>query len=151
MALRLQRLNEVKGLLIAGEGGIGLSDQRVARPLEGAPLERVYDGLVKLARKRKVRLSDTKPLPQRISEILGVEPKGLCFKLRGKDYIWIHHDLPLEKKTFVLAHELGHFMLHNECECEILYDSEYFTKVESEADTFAEKLIAMISLHLLRR
>jgi Zn-dependent peptidase ImmA (M78 family) len=132
-------------------GEKGRVDRRVAKPLAGAPLERVYDCLLKLAGKREILLRQTQPLPGRISEALGVEPKGLCFKLKERDYIWIKPDLPLDKKLFVLAHELGHFMLHHQCESEVLYNSEYFTKSEGEADRFAEKLIALISLRLLRQ
>jgi hypothetical protein len=132
-------------------GGVILSDRRVAESRDGVPLESLYEALVGLAKKRKIRLCGHIPLPERIPEALGLKPKGLCFNLKGHDYIWISNDLPLEKKTFVLAHELGHFVLHNKCEAEVLYDSEYLTKVESDADAFAKKLVAFVSLRLSHR
>jgi hypothetical protein len=123
----------------------------VAESRDGISLESVYEALVGLAKKRNIRLCGHIPLPARVPEALGFKPKGLCFNLKGYDYIWVLNDLPLEKKTFILAHELGHFMLHNKCEAEVLYDSEYLTKVESDADAFARKLIAFVSHRLSRR
>lgn len=59
----------------------------------------------------------------------------------GKQIIYLDTSLPEEIKPFVLAHEIGHAVLHDE---EIIQYSPFDivrTKVEREADYFAFKLL----------
>ncbi len=73
---------------------------------------------------------------------------GLFFSI--DNCIFIDQDLPLMKKCFVLAHELGHYMLHRKemkngqwAACQ--ENENYQVKKELEADRFAESLIAILS------
>ncbi len=62
------------------------------------------------------------------------------FKLNEKEHIYLSEACPKEQETFVLAHELGHAILHDVemAHCGYLYKSR---KLEEEADYFAIKLL----------
>lgn len=62
------------------------------------------------------------------------------FKLNEKEHIYLSKACPKEQEAFVLAHELGHAILHDVemAHCGYLYKSR---KLEEEADYFAIKLL----------
>lgn len=58
----------------------------------------------------------------------------------GVSLIYINKDLPLLTKRFVIAHELGHIILHRGIKPLLLqyFDNSHFiSQFENEADTFA--------------
>ncbi len=124
------------------------SGKRIFEPVEGVTAQSVYDRLLELAGKRSVIVRDERPIPERVNALLGVQAKGLCFALKGRHYICVHGELPLDMRVFILAHELGHFMLHEKCGSGVFSDSGSSSKAEEEADVFARKLIALIARRL---
>jgi Zn-dependent peptidase ImmA (M78 family) len=112
----------------------------------GAPLEAVYDCLMWLIKKRGMRILEDSDIP----DVMGQEPLGVCVKI-GKDLcIAVRSELPIEKRTYVLAHELAHYMLHRNEKVwpKILFDFDYYMKIEREAQTFTRKLLTFINLRL---
>ncbi len=100
--------------------------------------DHVWKHLVNLARKRKVNLYEADFAD-------GIE--GL-FMSKGKaDFIFINDNLSESKRNFVLAHELGHMMLHkNRCDTTMYFsDQRIRNSIEKEADRFAGKLINLLN------
>ncbi|KWZ77450.1 ImmA/IrrE family metallo-endopeptidase [Anaerococcus tetradius] len=67
--------------------------------------------------------------------------KSFYCQIRGKKYIYLDTKAPEEIKPFILAHELGHAILHKE---EIYHYSPLSinkTSTEREADYFAFKIL----------
>jgi len=97
----------------------------------------VWKRLIKLARKRKVSIYKTDFI---------TNANGLYMNVDGEDYIYLSNKLTKPKRNIVLAHELGHMMLHKNSVDPILYfnDNNIHDRIESEANRFAEKLIAFL-------
>lgn len=76
--------------------------------------------------------------------------RGLYTRYKNRDIILLNQDDSLGEKTFTLAHEMGHFVLHrhelSNRHLRTTYWScnEYQVKKEIEADHFAWKLLALI-------
>jgi Zn-dependent peptidase ImmA (M78 family) len=67
--------------------------------------------------------------------------KTFYYKVHDNKHIVLDEDVPDELEAFVLAHEVGHSILHDE---EIYYYSSLIvpkTRIEREADYFAFKLL----------
>lgn len=68
---------------------------------------------------------------------------GFFQKQNDKSIIFLNCSLNQKQKKFVLAHELGHFFMHNSFNSMFLSASTNFciNKFEKEADCFAARLI----------
>jgi Zn-dependent peptidase ImmA (M78 family) len=103
----------------------------------------VFERLYKLAIKRDVFVIE-----------MDIEQRGnwLDAQLEGKrvDAIIINRKLSDRQKTFVLAHELGHCVLHRYTFDQERYDNdpEYNSELERQADDFAYRLIGLIQRKL---
>jgi|LGOV01.1.fsa_nt_gb Zn-dependent peptidase ImmA (M78 family) len=72
---------------------------------------------------------------------LGIKGKFLrdCW---GTEYITISPDLELQEERYVLAHELGHAILHTDLSTEFLYGTHQVkNKFEIQANKFAAELL----------
>lgn len=69
--------------------------------------------------------------------------KGCYGMIDGEKFILIHTDLKEEERKEVLAHELGHAILHPSTNALFLATYTYFSlgSLELEADTFASELL----------
>lgn len=71
--------------------------------------------------------------------------KGIYKKILGNRFIVINENLDEFCQKVVLAHELGHAILHNSKEVQALKDYDLFprlnNKIEMEANTFAAELL----------
>lgn len=71
--------------------------------------------------------------------------KGIYKKILGNKFIVINEKLDEFCQKVVLAHELGHAILHNSKEVQALKDYDLFprlnNKIELEANTFAAELL----------
>jgi len=71
---------------------------------------------------------------------------------RGNNTIYINGDERYERQSFTLAHEIGHYLLHQDKSYDLLHRSDLQTpyenkeEEESEADAFAASLIMPRSL-----
>jgi Zn-dependent peptidase ImmA (M78 family) len=121
--------------------------QAIALPEAEVPLEVVYDSLLRLIMKRGIRILQDTEIP----EVMGNAPLGMCVKIGADFCIAVRSELPIAKRTHVLAHELAHYMLHrNETIWpRILFDFDYHMKIEREAEIFTRKLLALVSLRLM--
>lgn len=69
--------------------------------------------------------------------------KSFYCQIKGKKYIYLDTQAPEDLKPFILAHELGHAILHQE---EIYHYSPLSitkTSTEREADYFAFKILGL--------
>lgn len=102
----------------------------------------LWKALVRLGRKRKIEFYE-------FNKIKGL--KGFCVWHKGDKAIFINTDiLDSEFKCHVLAHELGHAVLHaGVCNRDLYFnDKEYSTTIENEANKFADKLIRLLKRKL---
>lgn len=60
----------------------------------------------------------------------------------GDEYIFISDDVPEHQEKFILAHELGHLLLHKEINC-YYYTNSFISKdrLEFQANYFAMELL----------
>lgn len=66
----------------------------------------------------------------------------LVIDFYGKATIFIQPDLDENYEQFLKAHELGHYLLHYQCDISFNYLTRvYKTKIEKEANSFACKLL----------
>lgn len=66
----------------------------------------------------------------------------LVIDFDGKATIFIQPDLDNRYEQFLKAHELGHYLLHYQCDISFNYLTRvYKTKIEKEANLFACKLL----------
>lgn len=119
------------------------------RPVEISPEEKVYQTLVDMAKRRGISIAEV-PFKLFFTPKNGGIIDGLYFRMDTRDYIFIDWDCSLEEKNFILAHELGHYILHKkemETGCWAAYwkDNKFRVKKELEADRFAEKLLAFLN------
>ena len=109
--------------------------------------ERGCDSLLWLIRKRGIRILQDSDIP----DVMGIEPLGVCVKIGTDLCIAVRSELPIEKRAYVLAHELAHYMLHRNQKIwpRILFDLDFHMKIEREAHTFTRKLLTLINLRLM--
>lgn len=66
----------------------------------------------------------------------------LVIDFYGKATIFIQPDLDENYEQFLKAHELGHYLLHYQCDISFNYLTRvYKTKIEKEANEFAIRLL----------
>lgn len=66
----------------------------------------------------------------------------LVIDFYGKATIFIQPDLDENYELFLKAHELGHYLLHYQCDISFNYLTRvYKTKIEKEANEFAIRLL----------
>lgn len=99
-----------------------------------------------LACKRKFNTSD----PFKLARALGIEVMicdigsrlGCYMYLKRSKCIWINESLEGNERTFVMAHEVGHAILHPKENCYFLRNQTLSnTKIEREANTFAVEFL----------
>ena len=99
-----------------------------------------------LACKRKFNTSD----PFKLARALGIEVMicdigsrlGCYMYLKRSKCIWINESLEGNERTFVMAHEVGHAILHPKENCYFLRNQTLLnTKIEREANTFAVEFL----------
>ena len=99
-----------------------------------------------LAYKRKFNTSD----PFKLARALGIEVMicdissrlGCYMYLKRSKCIWINESLEGNERTFVMAHEVGHAILHPKENCYFLRNQTLLnTKIEREANTFAVEFL----------
>lgn len=99
-----------------------------------------------LACKRKFNTSD----PFKLARVLGIEVMicdigsrlGCYMYLKRSKCIWINESLEDNERTFVMAHEVGHAILHPKENCYFLRNQTLLnTKIEREANTFAVEFL----------
>ena len=80
---------------------------------------------------------------------------GIYFRKKEVKAIGIKNSLSDYQKNFVLAHELGHSVLHKNCGQLIFTQTEdekqRIQKAEREADRFANKLIALLVRKMVKQ
>lgn len=120
--------------------------------------DRTKDQMEKLAERFLQRASQLSPPidPARVANCLGItvlfaqfkEPETLSLLNRSKMVIYIDIDANPGKMRFGIAHQLGHWILHNGSD--VQYDSDKTTRIsgfhdataEAEADYLARTLLA---------
>lgn len=105
--------------------------------------KRTFDALMAIAEKNNIYVFETEDNPM----------LGFYFERNGHDIIWLYSKLPVETKVEVLAHELGHFKLHNfrnHKEGKHAFSTSADSPKEIEANRFGKKLVGLISRNLLR-
>lgn len=99
-----------------------------------------------LACKRKFNTSD----PFKLAKALGIEVMvcdiasrlGCYMYLKRSKCIWINESLEGNERTFVMAHEVGHAVLHPKENCYFLRNQTFLnTRIEQEANAFAAELL----------
>lgn len=95
--------------------------------------------------------------PFRIADNLGVlyqfgdiGCEGCYMYLKRHRYIFLNADLNGSEKEMVMAHELGHAILHRKENCYFIRNKTFLStaKIEREANTFAAELLIPDSLIL---
>ena len=98
-----------------------------------------------LAYRRKFNTSD----PFELADALGIEVMvcdigsrlGCYMYLKRSKCIWINESLEGNERTFVMAHEVGHAVLHPKENCYFLNQTFLNTRIEQEANAFAAELL----------
>ena len=99
-----------------------------------------------LACKRKFNTSD----PFKLARALGIEVMvcdigsrlGCYMYLKRSKCIWINESLEGNERTFVMAHEVGHAVLHPKENCYFLRNQTFLnTRIEQEANAFAAEVL----------
>ena len=99
-----------------------------------------------LACNRKFNTSD----PFKLARALGIEVMvcdigsrlGCYMYLKRSKCIWINESLEGNERTFVMAHEVGHAILHPKENCYFLRNQTFLnTRIEQEANAFAAELL----------
>mgnify|MGYP001298699784 FL=1 len=101
-------------------------------------MQELYKRLVKLAEQRNIVVVDHDNMP------VDVGFAGWYMYDQNENFIWIRPSLPLAKKISVLAHELGHFMLHRETGYSILESGTTDNQREREATEYGRRLIRFL-------
>ena len=115
-------------------------------------MESNYKRLKELAQKRNIEVFDEEfNLPELVN---GKELRGIYYCENNDSSIIISNELDLKKKTFTMAHELGHYALHGNRQDfhQVHYhtDRDYYNKCENEADRFAAKLLQLMASSLMK-
>ena len=96
--------------------------------------------------KRKFNTSD----PFELADLLGIEVMvcdigsrlGCYMYLKRSKCIWINECLEGNERLFVMAHELGHAILHPKENCYFLRNQTFLnTRIEQEANAFAAEFL----------
>ena len=101
---------------------------------------------------RKYNETDPLRLAKAMKIIVGFEPmgiyegccKGFCIQYRRKKHITVNSDLAEELQRVVLAHEIGHIVLHTTPGMAAFHDTALFDSADSteyEANIFASELL----------
>lgn len=99
-----------------------------------------------LAYRRKFNTSD----PFELANALGIEVMtcdigsrlGCYMYLKRSKCIWINESLEGTERTFVMAHEVGHAVLHPKENCYFLRNQTFLnTRIEREANVFAAEFL----------
>lgn len=99
-----------------------------------------------LAYRRKFNTSD----PFELANALGIEVMtcdigsrlGCYMYLKRSKCIWINESLESTERTFVMAHEVGHAVLHPKENCYFLRSQTFLnTRIEREANVFAAEFL----------
>ena len=113
-------------------------------------IEQISDAAKQL--KKKYDETDPERLAEQMKILVSREPMGLfngCCKgffliYRRKKHITINSDLPILLQKVVLAHELGHCVLHSDFSSAAFHEVTLFDttdKKEYEANVFASELL----------
>lgn len=78
-----------------------------------------------------------------IYQFCDIDFEGCYMFLKNHRYIFIRKDLPDAEMRMVMAHELGHAVLHRKNNCYFIRNKTLLlnSKVEKEANTFAAELL----------
>ncbi|MGI6102305.1 MAG: ImmA/IrrE family metallo-endopeptidase [Bacillota bacterium] len=116
---------------------------------------RTYEALLSLAKKWAIYVA-VRPMPGPLKgKIRGLHVHSDTDKILPgvQDLIWIEEDLTLEEKTYVLAHELGHYLYQLEHgdlpKYYWAYDKELYAKVEAEVNELAQGLLSHVEEDIL--
>ena len=91
--------------------------------------------------------------PFKIADALKIEyiigPMGHysgCYYLKKHRCIFLNDELSENEKSFVMAHELGHAILHRTENCYFIRNKTFLSTawIEREANTFAAELLSLI-------
>ena len=106
-------------------------------------MSKILRCLLRMAEQRGIEVFFDAPLPKRTN--------GIWWNDGGNEYIGLSSSLRHDpaKMNFVLAHELGHSVLHKgrldsaryQDNC---WNNDYRKAIEAEANSFAEKLISKL-------
>lgn len=106
-------------------------------------MSKIFRCLLRIAEQRGIEVILDAPLPKLVS--------GLWWDDGNNEYIGLSSSLRQDpaKMNFVLAHELGHSILHkgrldSARYQENCWNNDYRKTIEAEANSFAEKLIQAI-------
>jgi len=93
--------------------------------------------------------------PFKIAECLGIlyqtgniNCEGCYMFLKNHRYIFLNQNLSEEELQLVMAHELGHAILHRKENCYFIRNKTFLStaRIEKEANTFAAELLIPDSL-----
>ncbi|OPX94753.1 MAG: hypothetical protein A4E53_00016 [Pelotomaculum sp. PtaB.Bin104] len=109
-------------------------------------VKRLYRALLTLAEKRNIAVFEIK-----FSYFTRGKDKITGLYCCSENLILIEQNVSLSKKVFILAHELGHYVLHRAILNTTYWAVAYYSDInfrderESEADRFAQKLLAFLT------
>ena len=68
---------------------------------------------------------------------------GMYRTIKRNKFIFLNNNLDYIEKKFILAHELGHAVLHSSVNCFFLENNSFFVKnkIEKEANQFSAELL----------
>lgn len=74
---------------------------------------------------------------------LGSKTLGMYRTIKRNKFIFLNNNLGYIEKKFILAHELGHAVLHSSINCFFLENNSFFVKnkIEREANEFSAELL----------
>ena len=74
---------------------------------------------------------------------LGSKTLGMYRTIKRNKFIFLNNNLDYIEKKFILAHELGHAVLHSSVNCFFLENNSFFVKnkIEKEANQFSAELL----------
>lgn len=74
---------------------------------------------------------------------LGSKTLGMYRTIKRNKFIFLNNNLDYIEKKFILAHELGHAVLHSSVNCFFLENNSFFVKnkIEREANEFSAELL----------
>lgn len=74
---------------------------------------------------------------------LGSKTLGMYRTIKRNKFIFLNNNLGYIEKKFILAHELGHAVLHSSVNCFFLENNSFFVKnkIEREANEFSAELL----------
>lgn len=97
--------------------------------------------------KKEFKTNDPEVLCEKLNivvEYSNYSTKGYCYRISNQRFIVISKSLCDENKSYVLAHELGHVILHHSNSIYAIYHSKDTSKkvYEYEANLFANALLS---------